>query len=146
MTGTPVENRLSELWSIFDYLLPGFLYSYRKFKKDYEVPIIKEGDKEALKRLQQITAPFILRRLKEDVLKELPKKLETIVYSKMEQEQKELYLANAWILKKNLQNSSKFQILAALTKIRQVCCDPRLIYEDYHGGSAKLETCMELIL
>ena len=146
LTGTPVENRLSELWSIFDYLLPGFLYSYRKFKRDYEVPIIKEGDKEALKRLQQITAPFILRRLKEDVLKELPKKLETIVYSKMEQEQKELYLANAWILKKNLQNSSKFQILAALTKIRQVCCDPRLIYEDYHGGSAKLETCMELIL
>lgn len=146
LTGTPIENRLSELWSIFDYLLPGFLYSYRKFKKDYEVPIIKEEDTEALKRLQQITAPFILRRLKEDVLKELPKKLETIVYSKMEQEQKELYLANAWMLKKNLEDSSKFQILAALTKIRQICCDPRLIYEDYHGGSAKLETCMELIL
>lgn len=146
LTGTPIENRLSELWSIFDYLLPGFLYSYRKFKKKYETPIVKEGEQEVLRRLQQMTAPFILRRLKEDVLKELPKKLETVVYSKMEQEQRELYLANAWQLKERLEDSSKLQILASLTKIRQICCDPRLVYEDYHGGSAKLETCMELIL
>ncbi len=145
LTGTPVENRLSELWSIFDYLMPGFLFSYGKFKKQYETPIAKEGDREAVKRLQLLTGPFILRRLKADVLGDLPGKLETVVYSKMEREQKELYTANAWQLKQQLDDSSRLQILSALTRIRQVCCDPRLIYENYRGGSAKLETCMELV-
>lgn len=145
LTGTPVENRLSELWSIFDYLMPGFLFSYGTFKKQYETPIAKEGDREALRRLQLLTGPFILRRLKADVLGDLPGKLETVVYSKMEKEQKELYTANAWQLKQQLDNSSRLQILSALTRIRQVCCDPRLIYEGYRGGSAKLDTCMELV-
>lgn len=145
LTGTPVENRLSELWSIFDYLMPGFLFSYARFKKQYETPIVKEEDREALKRLQLLTGPFILRRLKWDVLKELPEKLETVVYSRMEEEQKKLYTANAWQLKKHLEERSKIEILSALTRIRQVCCDPRLIYEGYGGGSAKLETCVELV-
>lgn len=146
LTGTPVENRLSELWSIFDYLMPGFLYSYQKFKKEYEIPVVREGDQEALKRLKQLTGPFILRRLKGDVLKELPGKLETVVYSRMEKEQRELYTAVAWQLRNQLNGSNKIQILAALTRLRQVCCDPRLVYENYYGGSAKLETCMELLM
>lgn len=145
LTGTPVENRLSELWSIFDYLMPGFLSSYQRFKKDYEGPIVKEGDEEALKRLRQMTAPFILRRLKRDVLKELPGKLESVVYSRMEKEQRELYDANAWQLKQELAGQDRMRILAGLMRLRQVCCDPGLVYEDYRGGSAKLETCMELV-
>ena len=146
LTGTPVENRLSELWSIFDYLMPGFLYTYDKFKKRYESPIVKDQDEEALGRLQRMTAPFILRRLKSDVLKELPEKLETVIYSKMEKEQQELYTANAWQLKEHLDDGNKIQILSALTRLRQICCDPHLIYENYKGQSAKLDTCMELIL
>lgn len=146
LTGTPVENRLSELWSIFDYLMPGFLYSYQKFKKIYEIPIVKEQDKEALEALRKMTKPFILRRLKSDVLKELPEKMETVVYSKMDEPQQKLYTANAWKLKENLEIHNKIQILSALTRLRQVCCDPRLVYENYRDGSAKLETCMELIV
>lgn len=146
LTGTPVENRLGELWSIFDYLMPGFLYSYQRFKKEYEVPIVKEGDQAALERLLRMTGPFMLRRLKRDVLGELPGKLESVVYSRMEEEQKQLYTANAWHLKKQLEQQNKIQILAGLTRLRQVCCDPRLIYEGYRGGSAKLETCMELVI
>lgn len=150
LTGTPVENRLGELWSIFDFVMPGFLFSYQKFKKDYEVPVAREGDQKALERLKQLTAPFILRRLKSDVLKELPGKLESVVYSRMEEEQKQLYTAHAWQLRQQLLTQAgegdKLQILASLTRIRQVCCDPRLVYEDYRAGSAKLETCMELVM
>lgn len=152
LTGTPIENRLSELWSIFDYLMPGFLYSYQKFKKTFEQPVVRDGDRDSLKNLHQMAGPFILRRLKKDVLKELPDKLETVVYSKFEQEQKDLYMANASLLKQELEQKSgseygkgKIQVLAELTKLRQLCCDPQLYYENYRGGSAKLETCMELV-
>ncbi len=148
LTGTPVENRLSELWSIFDYLMPGFLYSYKRFKEKFEMPIVRDGDKESLSLLRMMTSPFILRRLKRDVLKELPEKLETVSYSRMEEEQKRLYTAAAWSLKRQLDGGggeSRIQILAELMRLRQICCDPRLIYDDYHGGSAKLETCMELV-
>ncbi len=69
LTGTPIENCLSELWSIFDYLMPGFLYGYDTFKKEMETPIVKNGDEAAMARLQKMVSPFILRRLKEDVLK-----------------------------------------------------------------------------
>jgi len=92
-----------------------------------------------------MTKPFILRRLKADVLKELPEKLETVVYSQMEEKQKELYTAGAWQLKENLEDGNKIEILSALTRLRQVCCDPRLLYDNYKHGSAKLETCMELV-
>ncbi len=148
LTGTPIENRLSELWSIFDFLMPGFLYSYSRFKERFESPIVREGSGEALEMLRRMTAPFLLRRLKRDVLKELPEKLETVVYSQMEAQQKELYAARALQLKERLEGGeqdSKIQILAALTRLRQICCDPRLVYEDYKGGSAKLETCMDLL-
>lgn len=74
LTGTPIENRLSELWSIFDYLMPGYLYEYSCFKKELEQPIVKSNDEAAAKRLKQLIAPFILRRLKKDVLNELPEK------------------------------------------------------------------------
>ena len=152
LTGTPIENRLSELWSIFDYLMPGFLFSYQKFKKNFEAPIVKDGNSDVLWNLHQLTGPFILRRLKKDVLKELPDKLENIIYSRFDEEQKELYTANAVKLKRELEGQSdqeygsgRMQVLAELTKLRQVCCDPKLYYENYRGRSAKLDTCMELL-
>ena len=152
LTGTPVENRLGELWSIFDYLMPGFLFGAQHFRKEYELPIVRDQDGEALDRLRRITGPFILRRVKKDVLRELPDKLETVVYSRMEEEQKNLYAAGAARLKERLDRSEgeglgeeRFQVLADLTRLRQICCDPRLCYENYKGGSAKLETCMDLV-
>lgn len=149
LTGTPVENRLSELWSIFDYLMPGFLYSYTKFKEKFENPIVKHGRNEELKGLNRLTNPFILRRLKKDVLKELPDKIESNVYTKMEGEQLKLYEALKMRLKDNLNNDAfygeKMKVLAELTKLREVCCEPALCFEDYKGPSAKLDTCMELI-
>lgn len=152
LTGTPVENRLSELWSIFDYLMPGFLFSYAAFRRQYELPIVREKDREALDNLRRLIAPFVLRRLKKDVLKELPEKLENYVYTKLEGQQKKLYLANAASLKLQLEGASeasysskRFQILAQLTRLRQICCAPQLCYDAYRGTSAKLETCMDLI-
>ena len=152
LTGTPIENRLGELWSIFDYLMPGFLFTYARFKKVYESPIVRVNDGAAAANLKRLIGPFILRRVKKDVLKELPDKLETAVYSRLEGRQRELYLASAAKLKAELENQSdegfageKLQILAELTRLRQICCDPELCYENYRGDSAKLETCMDLV-
>lgn len=152
LTGTPIENRLGELWSIFDYLMPGFLFTYARFKKIYESPIVRESDPEVVSNLKRLIGPFVLRRVKKDVLKELPDKLETAVYSRLQGQQKELYTANAAKLKEELESGGdavyekgKIQILAELTRLRQICCDPALCYENYRGGSAKLETCMDLI-
>ena len=152
LTGTPVENRLSEIWSIFDYLMPGFLFASQYFKKEFENPIVRDGDEDALIRLRRIIGPFVLKRVKKDVLKELPDKLEQVVYSNFEGEQKKLYAANAVKLKEKLESGGfaetgdgRLQILAELMRLRQLCCDPRLCYENYKSESAKLETCMDLV-
>ena len=152
LTGTPIENRLSELWSIFDYLMPGFLYTYQKFREEIETPIVVNKDENKMERLQRMIRPFILRRLKGDVLKDLPEKLEENVYAKMEGEQLALYDAHVQQMKQMLDGkseaefkSNKIQILAELTKLRQLCCDPALLFEDYKGESAKVQMCMDLI-
>ena len=150
LTGTPVENRLSELWSIFDFLMPGFLYSYRKFRERYELPIVKNQDPEALTALRRMTGPFVLRRLKKDVLRELPTKEARIVYSAASGRQQKLYTASALKLKEALaggawSGNGKLEVLSQLMRLRQICCDPALCFEDYTGESAKLETCVSLI-
>lgn len=152
LTGTPIENSLSELWSIFDYLMPGILNSYSKFRKNYEQPIVSSQDEQVTGRLRRMIRPFILRRLKGEVLKELPDKLEEVVYSRMEEKQREIYEANTQQLLDSLKKQSteefktgKIEILAALTRLRQLCCDPGLVYENYNGGAAKVDTCMELL-
>lgn len=153
LTGTPIENRLSELWSIFDYLMPGFLYSYQRFREEIELPIVTNQDENKMERLQKMIRPFILRRLKGDVLKDLPEKLEENVFAKLDGEQMQLYDARVQRMKELLDGQSeqefkehKIQILAELTRLRQLCCDPALLYEDYAGESAKTDMCMELIL
>ena len=152
LTGTPVENRLSELWSIFDFLMPGFLYSYEKFRKEIELPAVQYSNSDAMERLQKMIRPFVLRRLKRDVLKDLPDKLEKDMFSLLESEQKELYEAHTERLRLMLGmqsdaefRTSKLQILAEITRLRQICCYPGLVYEGYKGNSSKLEMCMELV-
>ena len=152
LTGTPVENRLSELWSIFDYLMPGFLYTYGRFRDELETPIVQNADERATKRLRKMIAPFVLRRLKKDVLTDLPDKLEETVVAQLSGEQQKLYDAHVKRLMLMLDRQSeaefktaKITILAELTKLRQLCCDPGLIYEDYQGESAKLELCVSMI-
>lgn len=152
LTGTPIENRLSELWSIFDYLMPGFLYGYDVFKRELEIPIAKAGEEDALKRLQKMTGPFILRRRKQDVLKDLPDKLEEVRYVQLEDAQRRAYDAQVVHMQERLRgqdseefNRNKMQIFAELTRLRQICCDPSLCFENYRGESAKLEACLELV-
>ena len=151
LTGTPIENRLSELWSVFDFLMPGFLYSYEQFRTVFETPITRSKDEAATDRLKKMVSPFILRRLKEEVLTDLPEKLEEVRYARFEEEQQRLYDGQIVHMKQMLarmdENSgeSRIRVLAELTRIRQICCDPALISEDYHGASAKREACLELI-
>ncbi len=152
LTGTPIENRLSELWSIFDYLMPGFLYGYETFRKELEAPIAKKSDPSATEKLKRMTSPFILRRLKNDVLKDLPDKIEEVRYAAFDKEQRRVYDAQVAYMKGMLESSdqsavsrNKIQILAELTRIRQICCDPSLIFEDYKGESAKRLACIDLV-
>jgi len=153
LTGTPIENSLADLWSIFDFIMPGFLLNYNKFKDKYELPIVKYEDKEILNRLHKQIKPFILRRLKKDVLKELPDKIETVSYAHMETIQRKLYTAELLKLQEKFNNEvsengyekSQMIILAMLTRLRQICCHPSLCFEDYKGGSAKLDLCMEIV-
>ena len=152
LTGTPVENRLSELWSIFDYLMPGFLYSYKKFREEVEIPVVQNSDEDAMKRLQKMIRSFVLRRLKKEVLTDLPDKLEENMFAQLTGEQQKLYDAHVkrmmLMLDKQSEEefkSSKITILAELTRLRQICCDPSLVFEDYKGDSAKTEMCLNMI-
>lgn len=153
LTGTPIENSLAELWSIFDFLMPGYLSNYAQFKKRFETPIVKETDKKALSNLRKMVEPFILRRIKKDVLSELPDKIEIPMKIDFEEDEKKLYFSN--LAKINNELHSKIQesgfeknqilILALLTRLRQICCDTRLVYENATEPSSKLNACMELI-
>lgn len=152
LTGTPVENRLGELWSIFDYLMPGFLYSYNRFHSIFEVPLVKDQDERVVMRLHNMISPFILRRLKKEVLTELPDKCDTILYPALEGEQKKLYTACAYKLKQDLSHETedsfrknRTMILSNLTKLRELCCAPSLVYGNFTAANAKMEALMELV-
>ena len=153
LTGTPMENSLSELWSIFDFIMPGYLFSHRNFKNLYEVPIVKEKDEIAIKKLKMLIEPFVLRRTKKEVLKELPEKTVTVLTSDMQEEQKNIYLSYLLEAKQEVKETidinglerSHMRILAVLTRLRQICCHPGVFIENYEGGSSKLDQCMELI-
>ena len=150
LTGTPIENRVSELWSIFDFLMPGFLYSESEFAERFEGPIMKQKDAAVTAKLARMTEPFILRRRKADVLKDLPEKLEETRSAEMKEDQRKLYDAQLVRMKALLRTSGgsgedKLKLLAELTRLRQLCCDPSLLFEDYAGTSAKRLACLELI-
>lgn len=153
LTGTPIENSLAELWSIFDFIMPGYLFGYRKFKNTYETPIIKGEDEQAMSKLKMLIEPFVLRRNKKEVLTELPDKTVTVLNNEMGEEQRNIYLnylirAKQEIMEQielNGYETSRMQILSALTRLRQICCHPSLFIKDYNEGSSKLEQCMEII-
>ena len=148
LTGTPVENRLGELWSIFSFLMPGYLPPYKSFCSRFEKPITQENDPAAVRRLNQLTGPFILRRMKSEVLKELPPKTENVYRIELEEEQRKLYLAAVVDAREKLRAAKpedKMAVFAVLMRLREICCDPRLIADNWTGGSAKLDACIELV-
>lgn len=151
LTGTPIENSLSELWSIFDYVMPKYLLSHKSFIEQYEKPILKNEDTSSLEKLGKHIHPFILRRMKKDVLKELPEKVETKLVTELTEQQKKIYFSYLENIKMELNKEiedrgierSQLQILAALTRMRQICCHPATFIENYQGGSGKLNLLME---
>ena len=153
LTGTPIENSLAELWSIFDFIMPGYLFSYKKFKAIYEMPIVKDNDEQTMKKLKMLIEPFVLRRTKKEVLTELPEKTITVLKNEMEEEQRKIYLSYLVRTKQELQNEidsngyerSQIKILAALTRLRQICCHPSLFIDNYNAPCSKLEQCMEIL-
>ncbi|MFD3158104.1 SNF2 helicase associated domain-containing protein [Haloimpatiens sp. FM7330] len=153
LTGTPIENTLTELWSIFDFIMPGYLLSHSKFKKLYGIPITKNDDKKALDELNKHIKPFILRRRKKDVIKELPPKIEHKIVIDLCDEQKKLYASYVSNFKKKVEkeisengfNNSKIKILSLLTRLRQLCCDPSIFIENYKGESSKINTLLDIL-
>lgn len=153
LTGTPMENKLTELWSIFDFILPGYLYSHGKFTERFEIPAVDEDGFEILKELSRQIKPFTLRRLKRDVLEELPDKIEHTLVAEMTDKQKKIYMACLQQVKgeidreieENGYERSQIKILAALTRLRQICCHPGLFIEGYEGESGKLRLLDEII-
>jgi superfamily II DNA or RNA helicase len=156
MTGTPLENHLGELWAQFDAVEPGLLGSEKNFTRFFRTPIEKHGDAERRARLQRRIAPLLLRRRKQDVLADLPPKTEMLRAIELEGDQRELYetlrLAQhervlAEVKKRGLAQSG-IVVLDALLKLRQACCDPRLVKLDAARGvkaSAKLDLLLELV-
>ncbi|AFV03527.1 Superfamily II DNA [Dehalobacter sp. UNSWDHB] len=152
LTGTPIENSLSELWSIFHFIMPGYLPSHQEFHKKYALPVSK-GDTESLQELSRQIKPFILRRLKVDVLKELPPKIETEIKAALTDEQRKIYLAYLQQTKRQLAEElavsgfakSQIKILAALTRLRQICSHPAMFIENYTGGSGKMLLFQEIL-
>lgn len=147
MTGTPIENRLSELWNLFDFLMPGYLFSHSSFVQKLEKPAVKSGGAGAMDQLRRLVRPFLLRRMKQDVLKELPPKIEYIRRIPLSEEEKKVYFASSAAARQSLAASGdngKIAVLAALTELRQICCAPDLRFENYEGPASKLDACIEL--
>lgn len=151
LTGTPFENNLGELWSIFRFVLPGYLGSSRRFSAVFEKPVMKKRDMDKIRELKKLISPFILRREKGDVLKDLPEKTENYRYMFMTEEQGRLYRAELLkargIIKADFgsDKTNRIKILSEITKLRQICCHPSLFLEGYKGRSGKLEYLMENI-
>lgn len=141
LSGTPIENSIEELWAIFQVILPGLLPNERKFKQLSHDQIAR------------MTRPFILRRLKEDVLTELPEKIESVYTSPLTKEQKELYVAYWQNVQREAQDSmqsgdfrkNRMKILAGITRLRQICCHPSLFMENYTGSSGKLDELLTML-
>lgn len=153
LTGTPIENSLVELWSVFEFLMPGFLSSYQSFSATYARGIQQDGEEGLARHLASRITPFVLRRMKRDVLPELPEKTEQRMLSELTREQKKVYLA--WLEKIRGEaaqaiaadgyDRSRVKILAGLMRLRQICCHPGLFLEGYKGGSGKLDQLREVV-
>ncbi|MBD3840780.1 MAG: DEAD/DEAH box helicase, partial [Campylobacterales bacterium] len=156
LSGTPIENHLGELWSLFHFLMPGFLGNQTYFRQTYQNPIEIDNNKIVQEQLNYRIKPFMLRRTKEQVVLELPEKSEIIKYTQFDSKQAKLYETIRLTMEKKVQeaieskglNKSHITILDALLKLRQVCCDPSLLKIDHAlkvKESAKLELFMDLV-
>ncbi|MDD6051796.1 MAG: DEAD/DEAH box helicase [Clostridiales bacterium] len=146
LTGTPLENGVGELWSIFNFVLPGFLLSYSAFMRRYQ-------DGSEADELRRRISPFLMRRLKKDVLTELPDKIETVMTAQMSPEQRHVYQASMLqlrdrvdaIVKEKGFDQGRTEVLAAITQLREICCHPSLVLDDYTGTSGKLDLLLEIL-
>ena len=151
LTGTPIENSLMELWSIFDFIMPGYLYSSHEFRTRYELPLVKDGDKRTANSFRARIKPFMMRRMKQDVLWELPEKIENTIYAELTREQKDMYSAYLAVARQQTKElldeggQSRLKILSLIMRLRQICCHPVLFDENYKKESGKLNLLMELI-
>ncbi|MGL6107160.1 SNF2 helicase associated domain-containing protein [Romboutsia sp.] len=143
LTGTPIENNLLELWSIFDFIMPGYLYSRSKFQ---DLFIYDEYNAENLKKLIK---PFILRRTKNEVMKELPEKIEKKFFVELNKDQRKIYSAYINEIQEKMSNrdlkTDKITLFSYLTKLRQLCLDPSVLVEGYNKKSSKIETTLEIL-
>ena len=144
-TGTPVENRLDELWTLFRFLNPGLLGSRERFNERYAAPIERSRDGKARQRLRRLTRPFVMRRLKSEVLTELPPRTEIIIRVEPEAQERAFYEALRRDALTTIEGGAqplaqrRFQVLAQLMRLRRACCDPRLAVPDAAITGAKLE-------
>lgn len=151
LTGTPLENSLMELWSIFDFIMPGYLFDEKKFATCYDRRL--EEDDCIIEELTRLIKPFILRRYKKDVIKELPSKIEKRLVVPMDEEQLKVYGTYAKyaedVINKKVEDNefkkSRIEILSYITKLRQICLDPSVVMDDYTGGSGKIDAALELV-
>ena len=146
LTGTPMENHAGELWSLFDFVLPGYLPRYTDFLRRW-------GEGQNAEDLRRRIRPFLMRRLKGDVLGELPEKLESVLMAELPPEQRRVYDAALLqkrervdeILRSKGLNRGRAEVLSAITELRQICCHPALCLPDYQGLSGKLELLMDVL-
>ncbi|MDP4088890.1 MAG: DEAD/DEAH box helicase [Bacillota bacterium] len=151
LSGTPIENSLMELWSIFDFIMPGYLYDEKRFSVRYDKRLREEPV--VIEELNRLIRPFILRRKKKDVIKELPDKIEKTLMVDLGEEQKKVYKAYAnhamELIQKKVKEeefkNSKIEILSYLTKLRLLCLDPSVAMDGYDGSSSKLEALIEIL-
>ncbi|MCX5863962.1 MAG: DEAD/DEAH box helicase, partial [Deltaproteobacteria bacterium] len=150
-TGTPIENHLTELWNLFQFINPGLLGSLNQFNQRFAIPIERGNDPEARKKLKKLINPFILRRLKSQVLEELPERTEILLQVEMEEKEAALYAALRQRALENLRQTGgqpgkrSLQILAEIMKLRRACCNPRLILPETDIPSAKLALFAKLV-
>ena len=153
LTGTPIENSAVELWSIFDYCMDGFLGGQLEFGRKYSVKDFDEDTNKKLQNLNKLISPFVLRRRKVDVLNDLPEKLENNIYIDLSDSQKKLYAKEVERVNKEFDSilhtegisKARFLILQLLVKLRQLCIDPRIVYENYKDGSNKIDTLISVV-
>ena len=153
LTGTPLENSVMELWSIFDFIMPGYLNSVKKFRELYGIKDVDEASLERLSKLNYQIKPFILRRKKIDVTKDLPDKIENTIYLDLPDYQKALYLKVLRESREEMEEliatqgfkKARFKILQLLMKLRQICIDPSILYSNYKKESIKFEKLIEVV-
>ena len=153
LTGTPLENSITELWSIFDFIMPGYLANIKKFNSKYSIKDVDQDNINKLDNLKKQIAPFILRRKKKDVLKDLPAKIENNIYVDLNEAQKKIYAAEVEKTKRKIDEllktsgfeKSRFEILTLLIRLRQICISPNIIFENYKNESAKIEELVKIV-